>query len=111
VVPNKKGRLTAGLFYFAFFAELLCVDGIHRAGIYTSTAIDTGISINCPLVSRFTDSINWTGVITCTAVDTFFGNSMSQGVHLLLFDFLSSCLICNKVSYAAEKVQHKGFCP
>jgi hypothetical protein len=87
----KKGRLTAGLFFLP--CAKLCVDSIHRAGIYTSTAIDTGISINCPLVSRFTDGINRTRVITCTAIDTFFGNSMSQGVHLLLFGLLSSCLI------------------
>ena len=74
------------------------MDGIHWAGIYTSTAIDTGISIDRPLVSRFTDSVNRTGFITCAAVDAFFGNGMSQGVHLLLFDLLSSCLIYSKVS-------------
>jgi len=97
MVHNKKRPADSRPFFVVPCAEL-CVNGIHRAGIYTSTAIDTGISINCPLVSRFTDSINWTGVITCTAVDTFFGNSMSQGVHLLLFDLLGSCLISNKIS-------------
>lgn len=107
VDANKKGRLTAGLFYFALCE--LCVDGIHWAGIYTSTAIDTGISINRPLVSCFTDSINRTGFIACAAVDTFFGNSMSQGVHLLLFDLLGSCLIYGKITYLTKNVQHKGF--
>ena len=66
-------------------AEQLCVDGTHRTGIYTSTAIDAGIRIDRALVTRFADCVDRTGFVTCAAVDAFFGNRMSQGGHLLLF--------------------------
>ena len=87
------------------------MDGVYRAGVDARAAIDTGIRINRPLVSRLADGVNRARFITCTAVDAFFGNSMSQGVHLLQFELLSNCLICHTLSYASEIVQHKGFSP
>jgi len=94
---KEKGRLIPA-FFFSSCAES-GVNGIHRAGIYASTAVDAGISINNTLVTRFTDGINRAGFVTCAAVNAFFGNCVGQGVHLLLFDFLSSCLNYAKLAY------------
>jgi hypothetical protein len=59
-----------------------CVD---RTGINTCAAVDAGIGVNGTLAASFADSIYGTGIIACTAVDAFFGNRVSQGIHLLLF--------------------------
>jgi hypothetical protein len=103
---KEKGRVIPA-FFFSSCAES-GVNGIHRAGIYASTAVDAGISVNNTLVTRFTDGIHRAGFVACAAVNTFFGNRVGQGVHLLLFDFLSSCLNCDKLTYEVVKVQHKG---
>jgi len=102
-----KGRFLTGLFLSS--CEELGVNRIHRAGIYASAAVDTGISIDSTFVTRFTDSVNRAGFVTCAAVNAFFGNSVGQDFHLLLYNFLSSCLNYGKLAYGVGKVQHKGF--
>jgi hypothetical protein len=75
-----------------FFAELLLVglsvNCVHRAGINTSAAVDTGIGIDNPFVACFTDCVHRAGFIACAAIDALFGNGMSQDSHLLLFDLV-----------------------
>ena len=85
------------------------MNGVNRAGIYASAAVDAGISIDSAFVTRFTDGVNRAGFVARAAVNAFFGNRVGQGFHLLLYNFLSSCLNCSKLAYDVGNVQHKGF--
>ena len=77
---------------FSFFiGAALSTDGIHRAGIYASAAVDAGVGINGTLVPCLADGVNRTGLVTCAAVNAFFANLVGQIVHLLLYQFLSTC--------------------
>jgi len=69
------------------------VNGIHRAGIYASSAVDAGIGIDGTLVTRFTDSVNRARIITGAAVNAFVGNRVGQDIHLLLCSLLGSSII------------------
>jgi hypothetical protein len=80
------------------------MNGVYRAGIYASSAVDAGIGINGALVPRFTDSVNRAGIVTGAAVNAFFGNRVGQDSHLLLFSLLGSILIYSKLAYEVRKV-------
>lgn len=94
---KKKAGYKTGLFLSS--CEELGVNGIHRASIYASAAVDAGISIDSTFVTRFTDGVNRAGFVTCAAVNAFFGNCVGQDFHLLLYNFLSSCLNYSKLAY------------
>jgi hypothetical protein len=59
------------------------VNGVHRAGIDASSAVDAGIGIDGTLVTRFTDGVNRAGIIAGAAVNALFGNRVGQDIHLL----------------------------
>ena len=59
------------------------MNGIHRAGIDASSAVDAGIGIDGTLVTRFTNGVNRAGIVAGAAVNALFGNRVGQDIHLL----------------------------
>jgi len=65
------------------------VNGVNRAGIDASSAVDAGFGIDDTLVTRFADGVNRAGFVTGAAVNAFFGNRVGQDIHLLLSGLIS----------------------
>jgi hypothetical protein len=76
-----------GAFWSAKITGLVCcafADSVYRTCINTSTTIDAASFVDYPYASRFADCTNRTRIVTCTAVDAFVRNCISQDVHLPL---------------------------
>ncbi len=80
------------------------MNGVYRAGIHTGAAVDAGVWVNFAFVSHFADGIHWARLFTCSAVDAFVGDGMGQGIHLLFFDLIISCLIFCTLAYGVKNV-------
>ncbi len=54
------------------------MDSVYGAGIYTCSAVDTGIGVDNTLITLLADRIYRTGVLTCCTVCAIISNSMGH---------------------------------
>ena len=59
------------------------LDGVYGAAVNASAAIGAGIGVDDAYIALLGDSAQGAFVVAHTAIDTFFGNGVGQGIHLL----------------------------
>jgi len=88
VDKKRRPEVHPGVFGFAILVRLFAnafADAVYRACINTSTTIDAAFFVDNSFAVRFSDCTNRTRIVTCTAVDAFVRNGISQDIHLPLF--------------------------
>jgi len=60
------------------------MNSVYWTGIYACSAVDTGIGVNYTLITLLADRVNGTGVLTCSTICAIISNSMGHNFTSLL---------------------------
>jgi hypothetical protein len=55
------------------------MDSVHGTGVHASATVDAGVCVDDALVTLLADGVDWTGILTCSAVGAVVCNCVSHG--------------------------------